>query len=613
MDKNQYFAYRSFWPEPEGHRRFADTGGDTVCFFAGNTTNSLAEPYCKYAPSWHFTMSGIQGQYEFSPVDQQIADLTANCPGSRLICMVDLNTPEWLSRHKLKCDSFNQLGRLTSDPAWRETTAAYMEALIRHIETNHPGRVTAYVLACGGTCEWYDNSNLSESRSRTKAWNEYQTQQGKPAEDIPGLNARTHVSFDGLLRDPQTDGTTLEYIGWCADEISDAIEYFLKKARACVSDKTELGVFFGYPLVLQDWRVIVGNNDCRRLLACEELDFLISPQGGFAFIGMGSGDLGPTESIRLHGKGYLRECDQQTHTSNLAMSEYAVFDKRTWDTEEKAVAGLKRELANSLLKRTSLWWFDMWGGYYETPDILGTLAKSREIYATHISDPVVDTAEIALIIDPESIYYLNQHDSRVKWFYNETKRALDCIGAPWECYHFDDIPAIPNRERIKFWILPAIFEMTEDKLEILRQYVQTSGTGSLYLYAPGISDGESLDPERVAQICGTPWGTPGATTVERDGHRLTYVHQGEELTSAVLKQAAAASGVHLYCEQEQPVYANSRFVAVHTAEGGRQRIALPSPCNRATELFTGQTIEIGGDSFEYTFKKPDTALFKLES
>ena len=39
--KHMYFTYRSFWPEPQAHRRFDALGVDTVCFFASNTTNSL--------------------------------------------------------------------------------------------------------------------------------------------------------------------------------------------------------------------------------------------------------------------------------------------------------------------------------------------------------------------------------------------------------------------------------------------------------------------------------------------------------------------------------------------------------------------------------------------
>ncbi len=119
MKKTIYYGYRSFWPEPEAHKRFNEIGVKTVCFFPANTVNSLGEPYCLYPPNWVGKDYSPEGQYDFSTVDAQLADLMACSPDARFICMVDLNTPKWLSPNILRCDSFNQLGMICSDPRWR--------------------------------------------------------------------------------------------------------------------------------------------------------------------------------------------------------------------------------------------------------------------------------------------------------------------------------------------------------------------------------------------------------------------------------------------------------------------------------------------------------------
>ena len=609
--KKHYFAYRSFWPEPEAHRRFDRIGVDTVCFFAANTTNSLGEPYCKYPPSWVADGSySPEGKYDFNPVDRQVADLMRDSPRAKFICMVDLNTPPWLS-FLFRADSFLQLGRLCSDPEWRRVTALYLRSFLAHMESRYPEKIAAYVLSGGNTSEWYDLSRLAESESRSAAWQQDRAARGLPPADVPGLLARNHVSFDNLLRDPQADGEALRYIGFCASQVVDTIKFFLKEARPLIRPEAELGVFFGYSLILEGERVIMGNNDLDDLLKSPELDFIISPQGGFSRMGLGGGDLGPTESVHLAGKGYLRECDQKTYCFNRKLSEYINWTRpASWKSEAEVLAGLKRELAYTLIKQCSLWWFDMWGGFYNPPAVMALLEKSLGIYREHIGTPAQSIAETVLIVDPASMYYLNQNDeARTAWFYFHTKKMLDLLGAPWECYSFNDIPNIPNRERFKLWLLPGIFEITPEKQEVLDRFVRCRGQTALYMYAPGISDGKSLDPARIKRLSGFDFGTPGVSVADMQNHRSVYAATGPDLTAPVLKDIACQAGVHLFSQHEQPVYANSKFLALHTAGGGRQKISLPRKSAEVKELFSGRVVAENCVEFEYEFSSPDTVLF----
>jgi hypothetical protein len=611
--KNKYFAYRSFWPEPETHRAFNEIGVDTVCFFAANTTNSLGEPYCLYPPFWVADGSyGAEGAYDFGPVDAQIDDLRRDSPGARFICMIDLNTPTWL-QWRLQCNSMTQLGRVCSDPEWRRVTARYLRAFLAHAEERYPGEMAAYVLSGGSTSEWYDHSQLAESKSRSAAWDRELTANGLPSADIPGLTKREHLSFDNLLRDPETDGEALRYIKFCANQVVDTITFFLRQAREAAPAATELGIFFGYPLVLQGGRVILGNNDCRELLKCADLDFIISPEGGFSTIGNVSGDLGPTESVALAGKRYLRECDQKTHSFNRKLSKYVTAPwPGTYQTQAETIAGVKRELAYTLIKQCSLWWFDMWGGFFSDPPVMEWMARLRELYWGHIETPVTRTAEIALIVDCDSIYYLNQNDNeRVSWFYHQTKTKLGLLGAPFECYHFEDVPNIPERNRIKLWILPGIFELTPEKQAVLDEFVRCGGNTVVTLYAPGISDGATLDPRRIKRLTGFEFGTPGVNVADLDDHRSAYFATGPDLTVPALKDLATRAGVHLYTDLEQPVYANSRFLAVHTVTSGMQTVRLPGKVGAVRELFTGRLVAENTDEFELEFQSPDTALFQL--
>lgn len=46
----KFFAYRSFWPETEAMKQFADIGVNLYAVMPSNSFNSLGEPYCKFPP-----------------------------------------------------------------------------------------------------------------------------------------------------------------------------------------------------------------------------------------------------------------------------------------------------------------------------------------------------------------------------------------------------------------------------------------------------------------------------------------------------------------------------------------------------------------------------------
>ena len=98
-------CYRSFVKQPEMGKIFSqELGVKTRCFFASNTINRLGGGYCEYPPIW----TG-EGEYEFEHLDEQMEEMNATFPDGNLICMVDLNTPWWLSRKLFRFDSFTDI------------------------------------------------------------------------------------------------------------------------------------------------------------------------------------------------------------------------------------------------------------------------------------------------------------------------------------------------------------------------------------------------------------------------------------------------------------------------------------------------------------------------
>lgn len=611
MSSNQYFAYRSFWPEFEAIRNFAAVGINTVCVFPANTVNSLGEPYCKYPPNWLWFDS-----YDFAVIDRQISDIQAVNPQVEFLCMVDLNSPVWLARqlslfHDDAGDSFTQLTQALCHPEWRKNTVRYLQNFLRYCEEHHAGVIKSYILACGHTDEWLDYTAGAAGPSKAKAYGQWRESNALPVADVPAANCLNKTSFDGLLHDPKSNRAVLDYWHFTNEVVSNTIADFAAEARKIVLHEAEIGVFFGY-VIDRSGPVASGHADYERLLKCPDIDFFISP-GTYRDreIGGGSGFLSVSGSERLAGKRHLHECDQRTHTYNRNLTRHVQLNTPCWPDTQSDIAGMKREFALSVIKQNSLWWFDMWGGFYQEPELLENLAVMKKLWDRLTGMEYEAMEEVALIVDPDSLYYFDQTSPRQGDFTLHARQQLNRLGAPYETYSLNDLPNIADLARYKLLIFSVPLEITPEKAAMLQRYVLNCRRTVLWLYAPGISDGNALDPAGIRQWAGVEYGTTGLNITPMGNWTAAYLHNPAELTPQMLKKLAKDAGVHLYGSNEQPVFANKNLLAIHTATGGEQLIELPCRPRRVTELFSGRVAAENTATFTWTFNAPDTVLFEF--
>jgi hypothetical protein len=608
------FAYRSFWPELQAMRQFKDAGVNTVCVFAANTDNSLGKPYCKYPPVWRWF-----GKYDFESLDKQFDDVLAVNPNAAFICMIDLNTPIWLQRQlslrgdSAECESFTMLSCGCANPAWREATGEYLEAFVKHMETRYGDRITAYLLACGQTDEWMDCSRGIAGRTKTQAWKAWLKAHGKVEMPVPSLDRLDRASLDNLIRDPATEQDVVDYAQFTGDLIADTVLSFAKKTHALIPKQRRIGLFFGYILELTRSRLVwAGHLEYERLYRSPDIDFFVSPGTyGDRPMGGGSGFMVPNATRLLNKKGFLHEIDHRTPTYNVKLDEFVSIGwMAPWKNQAETTAGLKREFSLALVNQTSLWCFDMWGGVFTTPETMKLVAQSKMLWDRYGAMPLKSRAEVALVVDPQSARYLNDENPIVSRIYQGTRNKLNRLGAPFEVFSFNDLSRA-DLAQYRLFIFPGLFQITPDKMDLLNKYVLTNNRTTMFLYAPGVCDGKSLDPARVKALTGTAFRTPGVSTVQRGDWRAVYAGGYDDLTPQTLCRAAREAGVTIYCQDAVPVYANERLVAIHVAQGGEKAITLPVDCRQVRELYTGKILPVSGRHFCYAFKTPDTALFEL--
>ena len=598
----QYICYRSFRPQLERTKDFAEMGIPLRCFFAANTINSAGNPYCDYPEIWN----GF-GQYDWKALDAQVEDLLKASPNAEFLCMIDLNTPYWAT-HRFWLDSFTDITHAACDPEWLRRTKDWMLDFIAYAEKKWGSRIRAYILSGGGTSEWYEYDRGRTSRKKNAAWVKWCKERGLDhGSSVPDQEKIAHASFENLVYDPATEQDKIDYWKFHNSVVSDAILFYAAAARKAIPRTKEIGVFFGYYYVSDGKHTSFGHLDYERVFASPDIDFFIAP-GNYSerWIGGGSGSQLVHSTARLHGKRLLHEIDFGPHTQKR-------WGGGVWKTFEDDLAGNTREAAFAIANGCSYWWFDMWGGrdgFYDDPVLRARIAKLAEITRRHAGSLPHPADEVLLISDPESICHLNEKDEKERAFGAYFRNALSKTGVPFDVCTLSDLK-VRDVSATKVFVCPATINITADKKALLESKVMVEGKTVIWCYAPGISDGSSLDVARVSKYAGVAYGTEGVSVTDMGGWTSVYARDYKLYTPEKLRDIIIKVGVSLWASRPTPIFANDRLIAVHAKEGGRITVHLPRRVARVVDLLTDKVVGKDVSSFDAEFSAPDTRLFGL--
>ena len=628
-----YFAYRSFQKEFDAVRVFTRQGFNLFTIFPANTMNSLGTPYSQYPPLWLWHET-----YDFAPLDQQIRDVLSINPNAEFLCMIDLNSPLWLARQLTwsgecsdrdscisnalagdRSDSYSCLSNALAYGRWRELTEKYVAAFVDYAEQHWGDRIRAYIPAAGVTDEWMDYSGGGESVGKLAQYRQWSARNGlAEPERIPSLSERIDAAHDGLLRDPVKNAEAIRYWRFHSEFIAESIVDFAKLVRKHLLTRKDVGVFYGYILELCYCRLVqCGHLAYEKVLSSNEIDFFISP-GSYSDRPMGGfgGFMTPNGTIHRYGKRYMHECDQRTHTANMQITpHFALNGAGRWQNTREDIAGVRREFARSLIHGASLWMFDMWGQFYTEPEILKNIGRCREIWEEFDDENNQPSAEVAYIVDPDSTFYINDTAPEPGHFtiYNvhHTLRFANCLGAPCRVYSFNDLPEIKDLDRFKLIIFPGLFEVTPEKEQIVRTLLMNSNRHILWLYGAAFSDGKCWDEKRMETFSGIQFGSV-KTSKNMGSWTSHYWPDYTDFTTPELKKLAKQAGVHLYAEEEIPVFATENLLMVHSGTSAEIQIKLPRKKSKIIELFERKLSFSDTTSFSLKCDGPETWFFELQ-
>ena len=683
-------AYMTYAPNAKHFAQMGEAGVQIISFSA---TPASAEPYGNLCPpAWN-----EEGSFDYAAFDARVNMILDAAPEALLIPRLFLGTPPWwadahpddLARWDApEGDNLVLIRRKPvasfASPAWRGDMGDALRRFIAHVqESSYAAQILGYHIASGMTEEWMqwhgdepgqwgDYSPVNAARFRTWLKKRYQNDTALQAawhDDTVTLTTATIPSQAlrakgerGWLRDPVEAQSAIDYTRYNSWMVADTIQHFAAITREATEGKRLVGTFYGYVMQLLSAHSeqTAGHLALREILDSPDIDFIASPTS-YSLRELGTGyphAMAPTASIAHHGKLWFDENDHRTHLAKNAPENFPGLTRNT----EETLADMRREFGWTMAQRLGMWWFDMNGGWYDSPEIVDAIGHMRQRAKEHLDSPGASAAEIALVVHPaSSAYYRSVPDNPVSWHaLNLQQRLLSRIGAPFDVVLLSDLDTLKPYKLYFFAPCPAL---SEDERALVTATLRRHQAAALWIGVSGLyRDGEmevaAMEalrglPVRLETgnrpwklrptVAAEPWGWKNAETfatgrgrevipLPAGGHGtvlavfeednapglVAYTHE-ERLTvyssipllpTALLRAIAENAGVHCYTDTPDIIWASEGLLAISVNEGGPRQISLPQ-AKDVVDVWTGKTIAENTQDFEIPIRKHDTILLRL--
>mgnify|MGYP002379240130 CR=1 FL=1 len=543
---------------------------------------------------------------------------------------------------------------------WRREATDQLRAFLRGLAATPEGAALAGIHVANGVYgEWHNwgffhhEPDVSEPMNRFwRGWlrERYDTEAalrtawGEPAAAfattvVPGLAERETTR--GLFRDPARERRVVDYYTCVHQLVADTILHFARVAKESWPRPLIVGTFYGYYFSTFNRQAAGGHLELHRVLGSPHVDYLSGPQA-YEPEALKAGDPYRSRSlltsIRLHGKLWLDEMDAEP---TIPLPQAANHDQ----VLRNGVATLRRNVLFSATKGMGLWYYDFGvsgfdldnyrhnqrgsRGTWDHAVLLREVRALRELVEARLAQPYRSEADVLFVYDTHSFTgtaSLRREDPFSTVMIDHHTLAAFRSGVVFDPVHLADLGRV-DLAPYRAVVFGNVYRLSEAQRRDLRERVAADGRTLVWYYAPGYSDGTSLDPARIGALTGLsvePCSVSGAPAVEftppgAEGVRYTtgkatvaplfavndpaaeilgrYAGTGRgaiarrafpthtawyvavpHTTVQPLQHILIAAGAHRYVESGAFAYAGGGLLVVHThkPEGGAQAVRLRS-------------------------------------
>jgi len=666
------YGYMSYQPDKACYEAFREAG--VKLFFApvyagdrGINQQSGVRPFL---PGF---WKGY-GQYDFSAVDKVFRRILGSCrPGEVfLIPRLMAEPPSWWEK-----ENPNELCRDAQgtpvhhsccSEKWFRDTEIMMQAFAAWLdESGWSESIAGWHIACGNTEEFLrpqlhplQYTDYSEcARSAFIGWlqkNYASTDELNAAwlTDYADWNdvqfaspAQRMFTHKGDLRDMQAERQAVDTYRFLNETNARAAVRLCEAAKRVTNHEIVIGAFFGYSLMNPD----IGHTAADIVFASDSVDFLASP---FTYTQLRKPGIdlpfpGCVGSSMLHDKPWFLEADIRTCLSKpisqcMPHADPYVnraYDGPVWlgpDTVEGSLGQMKKAFSKVLTHNTAVWWFDMFGGWYDHPDFMAFHKKAADIYRKHaLSGGSRCAAPVALFVNEDFACETRPESSLNAWAVHELLVRLGFTGTPYKQFTLNDFGRVdPAEFRMAVFLAPT--EWTAEQLQALKKW-KKDGRVLAFLGPVDVSKASEIGLicfDRLEKLPSQP-GQPAPMRVpairfEPDAHDLVMSTGDDGLPTSVLRctpdctvyattelapsadllrKLVCAAGGQVYCFDGDIIHASGTHIAIHAASDGIKRINLPFKA-RLTDAFTGEIFP-GSETFiDVSMKAGETLVMEIQ-
>ena len=568
-------AYMTYFQENNEYESFTLAGYELFSlpvFFSTRGINTLSN-----ISPFEEGIFEIKGEPNFEIFDQNIETILEQNSNAYILPRMNISMPTWWEEENPTEVNITEDGESKRESfyseKWRKDAGELVLQFIKHInQSDYRDRILGYQIACGNTEEWFHfdlNGGIGPAAERGF---EAFIKQMYPDEvgDYDGLPK--FKSDNEMITDDLHHRRFLEF---CSLAVADAISYFSGLVKEATNYQLIVGTFYGYGLEV--YNSLYGTHALNYLLDNENVDFFCSPNS-YQFqrkAGIDWPDMTVTDSMKLHNKFYFAECDIRTsltkwiNDSREGAALEGTYNSELWfgpKTVEDSLQLIRKTFTRQLIKGNGLWWFDMWGGWFENETIMEEMKAYEEIATVALHDKKRESvAKVAVFTDEAAYQYLNPR-SQAGSIVSDARHELGLTAVPYDSYDLNDFESVYKNYEAIIFLSP-----------VVRQEMQ-----------------QAINLAQESQIA-----------------TLSINLQTPELSVKQLRDFYKDNEIHIWCKTDDVIYVNDNFIAVHAATSGKKTLNLDRERN-ITQLLPQETNSFKSDQITVEMNEYETILFRLE-
>ncbi len=515
---------------------------------------------------------------DYKDFDDIVRAIIKDCPDALIFPRIHISMPrKWVKENLYETVTTDGENResLFSDK-FKNDGGELLKELLSHITTaDYSNRIAGYQLCGGTTQEWIhpdlfgSYSQMGIEKFKRWAFEKY---------SIENIKAPEREELENCIHSDEIS----KYYEFCSEETTKTIEHFARITKEFTGNEQIVGVFYGYNAFVCD--CLWGLHGLRHIIDSPYIDFFSSPccYDHNRELGFDWGDMLPVDSLKLHNKLCFIECDIRTNlTKRMQDSRPGMYpddilllynsegNKTVWcgpDTTELSISAIRKAFARQITKSSGIWWFDMWGGWYHSPEIMAELENLRIIYES-ISQRATNElpkSEVAFFID-ERAYANIQRGYYLLNAVNHLRVKMGTSGIPFDMFMVEDAEKVLHKYKFAIFTAPCPSESGKEAIKICKE-----------LNIPYFSADE-LD---------------------------AFISTEE------LREILVSSGIHCYNGDDCVVYCDKGILGIHTVKDGEVKVKLPKKL-KVKSLTDKATNEFEADEITFIAPKHSTMIFNL--